>query len=604
MQSSGGTPLTVLPSFLTSFCKKGWEKAKETCGGVLGTSLGMTAVSAGVVLGVVGTVNNTLGSSSRLACLFLGFAAAGGCALGLISKSEQNMQEERKKQKEGQRLDQAWLDLENAKMVRLLDDIEKRKGINPQQDKEQLQRIQLIAKELRSSQWYLREHGFDLDIWDEDDESWFHQGGVYQYVPPPGENWDPYEYPDVFEDSPHSTTAQHSDTDRRQTPYPIRPPQESCIDRSLSTMSLDGSFQKDFIPGHNAESHMNSLLGMQCALLNTSEQILTTLKLLALKGCEKAFESESILQPEEHFYVKTQRVRGPVKIFKGNNQLVPTGVNFLSPFATINSYEGNLEHKIRSGQVGVMIDVAPGFCCGFAYNRHYNNIKDYSGVQLGTGIGGVKTKSETECLSTVITLNPNKAGFTGQLASSYGWGKVKNTRSFTHANRGVCANGTPNISLTGGLIQLGYNILVSRDVTVTPYIETLYSLVKWSSYKELSGPLPCEVSKNKEQVIEKSIGVRSHWQVTNKSQLQVWVAGISRDCGIDSIRCKPLRSRSSRYEASVPGSRRIYQRTEFGVSYTASLTDKLVLGIHSMIHLESPRKIEGQQMSLALQYVY
>lgn len=88
-------------------------------------------------------------------------------------------------------------------------------------------------------------------------------------------------------------------------------------------------------------------------------------------------------------------------------------------------------------------------------------------------------------------------------------------------------------------------MLILKHIVVTPYVETLYLLVKWVPYKEVLGLLSCKLSKNKEKVIEKSVGLRSHWKVTNMSQIQIWIAGVSGYIKTNSIKCEPIQKHAS-----------------------------------------------------------
>lgn len=582
--------LSNTPSLsISSFLKRNWEKAKVTCGGVLGSSVGITTLTTGFTLSAIGAVSRGLGTSSRVACLSLGLATAGSCVLGILSKKEELQKIKLERQKEKQRGDQAWVNLQNVKMIQLLDDIEKRKDEDPNRDREQIERIQLVAAELRNASFFIRESGFDLGIWDENDEDWYIQGGVYKMVPPPGKFWDPYEYPDVFEEE--SATSQEEYTGGKYTSEVV--PQL----KPVRIVSCPAS-----IPGYSEASHMSSLIGIQQALFSTSEQISTMLNLLGLKAQENVCTPET--QLEGSFYSKIQKFQGPVKHIQEETQIKTLGLSIFNIFANIDSYKTNLEHKVRSGQAGVLIDVISGLSCGLTYDCHKGDTREYKGILLEKGSGEVKTKTDTEALSAVIVANTNNAGFTGQLISSYGWGKVKNIRSFTHANREVNTKGLPNIRFAGELIQVGYNVLVSKHVVITSYVETVFSLVKWVPYKEVSGPLPCKLSENKEQVIEKSIGLRSHWQATSMSQIQIWIAGVSGYIETNSIKCEPIQKHASRYKVSVPKNESSYKRTELGISYTANLTNNLEFGINSVIRFENSKKFGGQQMILSLRYVY
>lgn len=54
------------------------------------------------------------------------------------------------------------------------------------------------------------------------------------------------------------------------------------------------------------------------------------------------------------------------------------------------------------------------------------------------------------------------------------------------------------MSLTELVSQVDNNIPIAKSVTLTSYIEYLYTVIKWDAYQELSVPLICEISGNKE----------------------------------------------------------------------------------------------------------
>lgn len=73
---------------------------------MLGSPLGITALSIGFTLSVMGAASRALGSSRRVVCLSLSLATAGSYVLGILKKEElQKIEMERKKEK--QREDQA-----------------------------------------------------------------------------------------------------------------------------------------------------------------------------------------------------------------------------------------------------------------------------------------------------------------------------------------------------------------------------------------------------------------------------------------------------------------------------------------------------------------
>lgn len=89
-----------LSSSISSFFKRNWEKAKVTCGGVLGSSVGITALSAGFTLSAMGAASRGIGVSSRMACLSLCLVTTGSYVLGILSKKEELQKIEMEGQKE------------------------------------------------------------------------------------------------------------------------------------------------------------------------------------------------------------------------------------------------------------------------------------------------------------------------------------------------------------------------------------------------------------------------------------------------------------------------------------------------------------------------
>ena len=157
----------------------------------------------------------------------------------------------------------------------------------------------------------------------------------------------------------------------------------------------------------------------------------------------------------------------------------------------MNKYTTNLENKLRSAQVGIILNFSPTINIGLAYNCNKKEYKGYSGAQLNSSNGSVKSKSVTDGLAAaaIFTLNPEKKGITGTMIGSYSWGKVTNAHRVTHGEKHIVTKGNPDITLTGGLVQLGYNIPTIKTLMLTPYVECLISNVRWSPYTEEQSPV-------------------------------------------------------------------------------------------------------------------
>lgn len=357
-----------------------------------------------------------------------------------------------------------------------------------------------------------------------------------------------------------------------------------------------------FIPGYNRAGQISSLQSMQSILLGSSEQVLYSLRLLALKAYTNTSYEDDSLQLMTKFTSKRHMLSGPHQ--KNTQNTLTSAFKSYSMFGFIDNYTANLERKCRGGRIGIITNLMPNVRLGLAYNRNKEAAKEHIGMRFGTASGSVKAQTTTDSLSAVISWNTDKFGFTGHLASCYGWGKVKTNRYFTHGDSEVGAKGKPDISLGGGLFQLGYNLPITKRFSFTPYIEYMISTVSWSSYSEKTGPLPCKISQNKEYVMEQSIGLRNQWKVTTNSQLQSWVSAISGKRTLEGIHSKPLIAQIDRYKASIPTYKKRYVRTELGLSYEANIIDTINIGINTSVRLEKTKRFEGQQINTYIQYTY
>lgn len=358
-------------------------------------------------------------------------------------------------------------------------------------------------------------------------------------------------------------------------------------------------YESNLSTGYNHGAQMGSLLCMQGLLLGASEQVSNTLKTLLLKAYENIFAHEStILSSMKNNLRARHLTSGPSQAsmapLKLKNKI----------YAFEDSYTSNLERKGRSGRAGIITELMPSVSLGVAYNCHKNDARELNGIQLGSYSGPVKSSTSTDSFSAVVSLHPEETGVVGHLAGCYGWGTVKNTRRFTYTENEERSKGKPDISLNGGLIQLGYRLKLSDVVSFIPYSECMFSHVTWSDYKEKHGSLPCSIGKNQEQTVEYSIGLRGYYKLGKLGQVQGWVAEVSGCNKTNSLTSKPLLPSIERYTAHVPGLNKRYIRTELGLAYTATATDTLSLGLNGSVRLENMKKSNSQNVSVHMQYRY
>ncbi len=354
------------------------------------------------------------------------------------------------------------------------------------------------------------------------------------------------------------------------------------------------TYAVELIPGYSYEGQVSSLLGMQCVLTGVSIQVPQKLRRLALKAYEKIPQMYPSLQSNK---VPVVKVTKPT--FKQKQQHIPYHI-----FAFKDDYEANLECKVRSSQAGVIAELCTGVHIGLTYSRHNDEKKEYTEIQLDKGRGSVKAKSEIENIAAVVTFNMDHPGITGHFASCYGWGRVKNKRFFTHAGRETSSSGSPAISITGGLVQVGYNLYVSKNFSVTPYVEGVLSIAKWKPYNEKRGTLPCKLSESNESIFEKSIGLRSNWRFSENAVLQTWISGISGTQTSSNVSLQPLVAPMKRYEISVPMKNENYLRTECGATYVLKVTESFSTGTTMLCSFSKIQKLYNQQISAYINYVF
>lgn len=356
--------------------------------------------------------------------------------------------------------------------------------------------------------------------------------------------------------------------------------------------------QMDLAQGYSPEGQISSLQSMQGILLGASEQVLTNLKLLTLKASESRYENSgwySTSTVKRHF-----QPTGPT--------ITPTMIKTLFSsthmFSSAAIYSSNLEKKCRSGKIGIITEITPKINVGLVYNHYKDTFKEHVGIPLGSAVGSVKAKTDTESFFTVLSLNPNKPGFTGHLATCYGWGRLKNIRQVAYNGVEVSTKGKPNISLTGGLLQLGYHIPFSKKLSIIPFVESMFSRVRWKSYKEQSGYLPCSIGRNREKLREHSIGLRNHWKFTEGSQLQAWVSNIFGHREVTNITLQPIHHSMAFHKLSVPSIKGSYSRVELGIMYELGIKDFFKLGLNGKVQFATLHKPCNQHIMASFQYMY
>lgn len=129
------------------------------------------------------------------------------------------------------------------------------------------------------------------------------------------------------------------------------------------------------------------------------------------------------------------------------------------------------------------------------------------------------------------------------------------------------------------------------------------SVVQCGPYKESLSLFSCELTKNKEQVIEKSIGICSYWKPSDMLQAQLWIAAVSGYRDVKRLSCNIVNSRLKQ-EISVPLKQTRYKKTDVGLSYLINITPRFCLEMNGMMSFENIKKSKEKQLKLFFTYNY
>lgn len=393
---------------------------------------------------------------------------------------------------------------------------------------------------------------------------------------------------------------------RRRTHFPSARSPRSPSSRADKSM---------LVPGYNHESQYGSLKGLQCVLFGAVEQTSNNLKTLVLKtnaytaGKKNKLTMNNRLIPigSKKGYMslvgKKQLCKGKIKDECASSNLRSL-LSFCHVFGHIDTHLSNLEHKACSGKFGLLMNPVLNMSLGVVYNRYKAHGKEYHGTQLDTSLGLAKANMELDGFSAVIAWNAEEKGVTGYVSGCHNWGEMKNTRQVKHFGEELRTKGSPDVTLSGILGQLGYMFPLVKGISCFPYVEATHIIVKWNQYNEHTGSLPCTISGYTEQFQERNIGLRTSWKVTDTTTLQAWIAGGSIRHTIGSITSMPLVSPIPFYKTSVPGNKKEFMYGECGTLCEVKLTDFCSIDLHGSLRCKKDKTIDIGQMRLHFQYSF
>ena len=386
-----------------------------------------------------------------------------------------------------------------------------------------------------------------------------------------------------------------------RSPSPPPPPPPSPED---FFGSIEGSYLERAVAsftGYDVESNFCALQGLQCSLGNTLNQASNLLRMLSLKtmaiSLKQTCTERELITPSPKLRFCKTAIEQSVDLSSSQPSLdvfIP-----LQGFSSIDKYSSNGEDKLCSAQIGFVMCPTEKFTMGVDYGYVHEIPRKYK--EDSTLV--TKTRSTIHIFSSIVSWNTNGVGLTGHIIGCCGWGDINNTRYFMHDRKKASSKGTPSINLSGGLLQIGYNFPISNVMTVTPYIEGMLTTVAWNAYHELTGPVRCKISDYRETSCEKSIGLRYNYTPSNKTQFQLWIAGVLGQYNIGKLHSDVLFSGYS-YNTIVPLKRKNYEHAELGINYEMYVSELCIIGLYSTMIFSHIQKPTDKTMKFFLQYMY
>lgn len=361
-----------------------------------------------------------------------------------------------------------------------------------------------------------------------------------------------------------------------------------------------------FAHGYDPLSQISSLQGLQYVLLDTSSHVSQALRSLIVRLQINSTMSQTnhvTRFKNLHGYKKLQNSTNVIKKERRLHQLIQL-TSSCNVFRLVEGCYTPLECKTHNAQIGLVTIPTPKLKVGFIYNYNQDPFSEYKGMGIHSSSGKVKVKTESNTLLAVFGWNTDKPGFTGYFSSCYGWGRITTLRSFTSDRKCFSFKGIPDVTTYGGLVRLGYNFNPASNIVVTPYIEGLCSTVERKAYKEQRGYLFSRISHNKEQKVERGVGVSSFWKCTQNSALQAWIGSGLSTYNINKISSKIGCGSFSFPSLSAPAVRKTFFWREIGMAYNIQISEKVHFTMSGSHCLEKDKQSGVQNIKVHLQYNY
>lgn len=274
-------------------------------------------------------------------------------------------------------------------------------------------------------------------------------------------------------------------------------------------------------------------------------------------------------------------------------------------FGAMDTYSSGLEHKIRSGQVGFIMEPVSTFHIGISTSCYKRQIHKQAKIAEVPFFSSAHSNISCHVFSGVMAYNPKAKGITGYIIGSCGWGSIKNTRNINHAQMMFSTKGISGITLYGTLARLGYNVPILKNVLFTPYVENILAQVGWNTYTETVGIFPCTINSYKEKLWENNFGLHLAWKVNISSFLHAWITTNHKRYTLTSLSSNISDIQHFLYhQVSTPDIKKYNISHEIGSSYAISIGEKVDIFLKSVLYFNTFNKINEHNIRLFLHYSY
>lgn len=392
-----------------------------------------------------------------------------------------------------------------------------------------------------------------------------------------------------------------------ENPYP--PPPGGAGGAFPMSATLQG-MQRPDCSTYSSGGNICSLQGLQCILSPTVEHAVQSLKTLVLQT-----QSRKDIAYYSHVSLVENGSSCPNSLSSRRSVCFSSSLQQKYRREPLRSlYDSDVQwNPKKRGQQNIgtppssaaRLILTPLTLCnvGITCSHTTHPSKEYSGIEGGNALGLARAQTHVQSFSAAAVWNTDKQGITASLATCYGWGKTKNIRSIMERNGSMRTHGIPTTRLKGGLFQLGYNVL-SNAMVWTVFVEAIHVRSRWNAYKETCSPFASQISTTKAIRQEKSVGIRSHWNISNTANVQMWFVKTYGRRKAKEISSLPYATSVQQLRLTLPAVTSTTSQKEIGISVTTTVSDTVEIRFQGATQYRQFRNMQQSYIHLLLQYLY